>query len=844
MRRRYWGSALLLLLLYVGVAVGTTYPLVGHLTTHLPGQTTDTLVHYWNGWWVRQALRNGQSPFRTSYLFYPQGLSLVYHNFAWPSILGWLALEPIVGGFAGYNLVFLLSLALCGWTASLLAYDLTGDRRAAFLSGLIYQCWPFRMAQLDHPNLISTYSIPLFLLFLNRTVRRHRWRSGVFAGGFLALVGYTRWQLLIPASIIGGIYLAFTLPRAWATRHQWLPPLLLAGSVAALALTPPAMLLMNEQQTNPASLVKQSDEVAMQTDLMAYLTPSAAHPIFGPFTATAYDRYYSNRSTGRRFPAYVGVATLALASLGIWRASRKSIPWVVGAVVLISLALGMDLRINGNVYPALPMPYRLASKSFLVRLLRFPDRFSLFVALPMSMLAAHGTSHVLQAFRHDSKRLAASTMCLLCGAVVFEYLAVPAPHRDPQASDFYREIAHESQEFAILNLPINSQKSKEYMFAQVTHQHPILQGKSARLPEGTYTYLDTRPLLRSLKQSGEIDPALTDVSRQLTSLADDDVAYIVLHKQEVEADRVARWRRYLLTTPRFEDHLIAAFSTSPVAGRDFPLAQELLPGIGPVHIVTSTGCLDPGGVLEVDIGWGTARSLTQDFSLEISLASNEGTTAESRVYALSSDWPTSNWPANALVWGYYPFHVSTSLPRGTYAVELALVDAVTAEKVGHSMLAGEVRVPRTRCVFPVPPGATSVNSVFGDALRLLGYRLLRQGDELEITLYWRSEQRMETDYKIFVHVFEPTTKAPVAQDDSMPKRWAHPTTLWAPGERVADVIPVSLKGVPQGEYGVAVGVYDPQTMERLPVVGAENRFYPDDRLILQRETVVVENSKP
>ena len=55
------GTHLLVLLAYASVAVATTWPLVARLTTHLPGGTTDTLVHYWNGWWVGRALSTGQT---------------------------------------------------------------------------------------------------------------------------------------------------------------------------------------------------------------------------------------------------------------------------------------------------------------------------------------------------------------------------------------------------------------------------------------------------------------------------------------------------------------------------------------------------------------------------------------------------------------------------------------------------------------------------------------------------------------------------------------------------------------------------------------------------------------
>ena len=162
--RSSW-NVIVVLLIYFGVAAGTTWPLAANLTTHFPGGSQDTFVHYWNGWWVKQALTAGQSPYHTPYLYHPTGMSLVYHNFAWISIVTWLILEPLAGGFGAYNLSILINLALCGLGAFLLTRELTNDRRAAFLAGLIYQCWPFRLSQLDHPNLISTQWIPISCYF-------------------------------------------------------------------------------------------------------------------------------------------------------------------------------------------------------------------------------------------------------------------------------------------------------------------------------------------------------------------------------------------------------------------------------------------------------------------------------------------------------------------------------------------------------------------------------------------------------------------------------------------------------------------------------------------------------
>ena len=101
------GRSLAVFMAYAGVAVCTTWPLVARLASHLP-DGSDTLLHYGNGWWVWQALRSGQSPFYTPYLFFPTGISMVYNNFAWLHILPWIALRPLIGGIAAYNV-------LSGW---------------------------------------------------------------------------------------------------------------------------------------------------------------------------------------------------------------------------------------------------------------------------------------------------------------------------------------------------------------------------------------------------------------------------------------------------------------------------------------------------------------------------------------------------------------------------------------------------------------------------------------------------------------------------------------------------------------------------------------------------------
>ena len=146
------------------------------------------------------------------------------------------------------------------------------------------------------------------------------------------------------------------------------------------------------------------------------------------------------------------------------------------------------------------------------------------------------------------------------------------------------------------------------------------------------------------------------------------------------------------------------------------------------------------------------------------------------------------------------------------------------------------------CTLATIPNANNINASFGTntnpQMRLAAYTLQQDGP-LTIKLYWLAEQPMSQDYKVFIHVFDPATGIPVAQDDAMPHRNAYATHFWGLEEIIEDPIVIYLDGVAAGMYGVAIGVYDAATGERLTAVDGQGTVSEDGRLILP-ESVIVE----
>src|SRR5437764_528332 len=185
-----------LALLVYGVITLALFPtVVAHLANAFAGDLGDPPSQAWILAWDVHALRTNPAHLYDANIFYPFHDVLAYQD----TLLGLLPLAAPVLLLTGkavlaYNVMFLLSFALCAWGAYLLAHLLVGDTRAAFLAGLVYGFSPYRMVHLYHLNLLSGMWIPFALLCWERappmlcsTCGRGRlpsaWPSGAWSAG-------------------------------------------------------------------------------------------------------------------------------------------------------------------------------------------------------------------------------------------------------------------------------------------------------------------------------------------------------------------------------------------------------------------------------------------------------------------------------------------------------------------------------------------------------------------------------------------------------------------------------------------------------------------------------------
>jgi hypothetical protein len=95
------------------------------------------------------------------------------------------------------------------------------------------------------------------------------------------------------------------------------------------------------------------------------------------------------------------------------------------------------------------------------------------------------------------------------------------------------------------------------------------------------------------------------------------------------------------------------------------------------------------------------------------------------------------------------------------------------------------------------------------------------GGALRLALEWLTEQPVDDSYSVFIHLIDADGTLH-AQYDSVPGGGLLPMTIWEPGEAIVDRVALTLPDdLPAGSYTIQVGVYDPASGLRLPVMAGE-----------------------
>lgn len=268
----------------------------------------------------------------------------------------------------------------------------------------------------------------------------------------------------------------------------------------------------------------------------------------------------------------------------------------------------------------------------------------------------------------------------------------------------------------------------------------------------------------------------------------------------------------------------------PTVRKEYKILQRFGPALALSEAQLPKAEWEQGEEFTLVLKWAATAPIEHDYQCQVALLNKSGATVLSQMLPLAVGYPAPQWPRDAVVGTRYKLRLPSDVPAGEYAIALTVVEAASGSQAGAFTLPTLLRVVKSRRNFAIPQMQKQVGADFAQQVRLLGYDLQRTDKELRLTLHWQALSVMDMDYKLFVHLFDPTTEKIVAQQDVQAGGESHPTSRWVTQEVVSSSIALPLDGVPAGTYRLAVGLYHPGG--RLPVVAPPELTVSADRLLL------------
>jgi len=244
--------------------------------------------------------------------------------------------------------------------------------------------------------------------------------------------------------------------------------------------------------------------------------------------------------------------------------------------------------------------------------------------------------------------------------------------------------------------------------------------------------------------------------------------------------------------------------------------------------------LDGGRLISGKLAFPVATALNEDLLLVARLHPQEA--GALAVTVNSRDTGLWRYPAAKGHWLETAFAISGDLITDVpLQIELQHIDEEgTAEPIGiyHLWAYQGLSLP------PEAAPQTPFEYHLESGIVLQGYDLaaneLQPGGDLQLTLYWSTENALDLDAKVFLHLYNDQGEI-VAQIDQRPFDDTRPPYTWLPGQQIIDPYQLPLHpDLPPGTYDLAIGMYDPHSGERLVATTPSSEKLPDNRIFLEQ----------
>ncbi|WP_420645506.1 glycosyltransferase family 39 protein [Candidatus Leptofilum sp.] len=202
--------------------------------------------------------------------------------------------------------------------------------------------------------------------------------------------------------------------------------------------------------------------------------------------------------------------------------------------------------------------------------------------------------------------------------------------------------------------------------------------------------------------------------------------------------------------------------------------------------------------------------------------------ANSHSYHGRGLYPATEWPTGAIVADQIEMRLTDEADPPVLAqLFVRLVDETSQE--APSVAVGEVVVLPTS--WPEP--ANEILAEIGGAVQVSGVtvstRQTQPGETITVNVSWQIIASPQAEWTTLLHLAQPG-EPPLATGDSPPLAGDYPTRVWVAGQRFSDAYQLMVpEGLANGRYPLWLGMYNSNTIERLPLT-TDGERQPTDLL--------------
>lgn len=525
-----------------------TYPGILNLSTKFMCDGGDGFQNMWNMWWLKTSLLDlRQNPYHTTYLHYPDGVSLLFQTFNPFNGLISIPLQFLFNMETTYNLVVIFSFIMSGIGMYCLARYLIKSRLAAFIAGCIYTFCPFHFAHgLGHLQLIAMEWIPFYILYMIKTHREGGWKNGVLGGVFLILTSLCSWYYMIYSGFITLIYLIYHLVanRASIINKKFGRDFLILCVTFFVFMAPLLGPMLYTKMTQ--EFVGEHNPEIWSADLTSFFVPSGISTYGKAWFTPVWSKWIGNTAENSNYIGYV-VLVLSIFALIKCRDARF---WGIVALFAFIMALGPYLRVMGKQYRLVPLPYHLLHRY--VPIFSFtgvPERFDIMIKFSLAIMVGYAVSWVYN--RLGGVRIRYVFAVLVSVLIIMEYLAVPFVQNRVEVSQFYREMARDEEVYGVMDIPSGAVT----LYLATIHGKPLVGGYVSRPSQEALDFLKETPVIKDLMGEGKTESEdMPGTAREI--FLTHNIRYVITHN-DVYRDFI---EKELGLKVHYEDGLIRVYS--------------------------------------------------------------------------------------------------------------------------------------------------------------------------------------------------------------------------------------------------------------------------------------------